>query len=202
MRERRLGAGRGGSPRGWRSAPPDAGGASGSSAATGGRIDVEAFERFVSDSEPRLRRALVAAYGPEAGRDATVDALAWAWTNWAKVQQLHNPVGYLYRVGQTKAREQRQAGLTPVAVDDGTVQTLGGPGAASARPEPWYEPGLDPALHDLTEQQRVAVVLCHGFQWTHREVAELLELSTSSVQNHVERGLAKLRRALEVNPDA
>jgi DNA-directed RNA polymerase specialized sigma24 family protein len=47
----------------------------------------------------------------------------------------------------------------------------------------------------------VAVVLCHGFQWTHREVAELLDLSPSTVQNHVERGLANLRRALEVTND-
>jgi DNA-directed RNA polymerase specialized sigma24 family protein len=39
-------------------------------------------------------------------------------------------------------------------------------------------------------------VLCHGFAWTHREVAELLGVSPSTVQNHVERGLDKLRACL------
>lgn len=156
----------------------------------------------------------MAAYGPEAGREAAVDALAWAWTHWVKVQQLHNPVGYLYRVGQTKAREARNAGLAPMMLLGSPVEALPhrrwsvgaeplrSDGGEAGSGEPWFEPGLDPALQDLTEHQRVAVVLCHGFQWTHREVAELLDLSSSSVQNHVERGLAKLRRALEVNPDA
>lgn len=152
---------------------------------------VLAFDRFVRDVEPRLRRALVAAYGPEAGRDAAVDALGWAWAHWDRVAGMENPAGYLYRVGQTKAREQRR----PVVL--ATHQPTATDGAA-----PWVEPQLEPALLALTEAQRVAVVLCHGFQWTHREVAELLDLSPSTVQNHVERGLAHLRRALEVNDDA
>jgi len=36
----------------------------------------------------------------------------------------------------------------------------------------------------------------HGFGWTLREVAELTGTSVSTVQNHLERGLAHLRRAL------
>ena len=149
-----------------------------------------AYETFLAEAEPRLRRALVAAYGPAAGREATVDALAWAWEHWDRVERLDNPVGYLYRVGQTEARKARR---TPPPVEVHPV--------ATGR-EPWFEPGLEPALLALTEHQRVAVVLCHGFGWTHREVADLLDVSTSSVQSHVERGLANLRRALEVDPDA
>jgi RNA polymerase sigma-70 factor (ECF subfamily) len=149
-----------------------------------------AFDGFVREVEPRLRRALVAAYGPQAGRDATVDALGWAWANWDRVEALENPAGYLYRVGQTKAREDRRP-LHVVPPDR----------AVAERSTPWVEPNLEPALLALSEQQRVAVVLCHGFQWTHREVAELLDLSPSTVQNHVERGLANLRRALEVTND-
>ncbi len=149
-----------------------------------------AFEGFVSDAEPRLRRALVAAYGPAVGREATIDALGWAWRHWDRLVDLDNPVGYLYRVGQTEARNARR---TPPPIEPPDV---GGGG------EPWFEPALEPALLALSEQQRVAVVLCHGFGWTHREVAGLLEVSTSSVQTHVERGLAHLRRALEVDSDA
>ena len=59
--------------------------------------------------------------------------------------------------------------------------------------------GID--MHYVEQGQGPLVVLCHGFQWTHQEVAELLELSRSTVQNHVERGLAHLRRALEVDTD-
>lgn len=48
----------------------------------------------------------------------------------------------------------------------------------------------------------MCVVLVHGFQWTHQEVADLLDLSRSSVQNHVERGIESLRRAMGVSHDA
>lgn len=37
------------------------------------------FEAFVRESEPKLSRALAAAYGFEDGRDATAEALAYAW---------------------------------------------------------------------------------------------------------------------------
>ena len=49
------------------------------------------FDDFVADVEPRLRRALVAAYGPEAGREATADALAWAWQHWDRLRGWTTP---------------------------------------------------------------------------------------------------------------
>ena len=41
------------------------------------KLDV--FSRFVELVEPRLLRALIASAGPDAGRDATADALLNAW---------------------------------------------------------------------------------------------------------------------------
>ncbi|MCP3856296.1 MAG: RNA polymerase sigma factor [Actinomycetia bacterium] len=70
----------------------------------------------------------------------------------------------------------------------------------SARPEPWAEPQLEPALDLLSENQRVAVVLRHSFEWTYDEIAELLDISVSTVRNHLNRGLEKLRQSLEVDP--
>ena len=53
------------------------------------------FERFVRSHEGRLRIALVAAYGAADGRAAAVDAMSWAWENWPRLREMHNPVGYL-----------------------------------------------------------------------------------------------------------
>ena len=64
---------------------------------------------------------------------------------------------------------------------------------------PSFEPGLLPALEDLTESQRTAVVLVHGFGWSQVEVAELLDVSASTLRTHLSRGLAKLQNALEVD---
>lgn len=143
------------------------------------------FSEFFARAEPRLRRSLVAAYGGQVGRDAAANAFAWAWENWDEVTAMRNPLGYLYRVGQSSVRQRK----TPVTFD------------APVPPEPWVEPGLAPGLVALSERQRVAVVLIHGYGWTHREVAELTGTSISTVQNHLERGLAQLRRALGADHD-
>jgi RNA polymerase sigma factor (sigma-70 family) len=67
--------------------------------------------------------------------------------------------------------------------------------------ESWVEPALPAALAELTERQRLAVGLVHGYGWTLREVAELCGLRVTTVQNHLERGLAHLRARLEVRED-
>ena len=101
---------------------------------------------------------------------------------------MENPGGYVYRVGQNVAIRRRRS------------HSVGFPVAPAHLP--WIEPGLPGALEELTERQRVVVVLVHGFGYRHREVAELLEVSKSSVQRHLERGLKKLRSSLGVDDHA
>jgi DNA-directed RNA polymerase specialized sigma24 family protein len=57
-------------------------------------------------------------------------------------------------------------------------------------------------LAGLTDAQRTAVILVHGFGWTLREVAELNGIKVPSVQTHLERGMHKLRISLEVEERA
>jgi DNA-directed RNA polymerase specialized sigma24 family protein len=147
-----------------------------------GEIDRDEFENFVHDVEPGLHRALVASLGFERGRDATAEALAWAWQNFSRAKELDNRVAYLYRVGQSKSRSRK----TPFVFE------------RSASHDPLYDPGLAPALESLTEHQRIAVVLINGFDWKLREVAELMNVSVSTVQTHLERAMQSLRNKLEV----
>ena len=83
----------------------------------------------------------------------------------------------------TRGRRRRQPVL--FAVPDGSDYS--------------FEPGLPGALARLTERQRLAVVLVHGYGYTHREVAELTGIRQTTVQNHLTRGLASLRSTLGVN---
>ena len=147
---------------------------------------MDGFEEFYVEVEPKLRRALVAALGPTRGREGTAEAMAYAWEHWVRVEQMEFPVAYLFRVGQTRSRERNQPVVFPATVGVDV---------------PWIEPGLPAALAALSEHQRVAVVLAHGYGWTHREGGELLGISPSSVQNHVERAMTKLQAALEVHSD-
>ena len=150
---------------------------------------VDEFEVFVRDAERRLSIAFAASYGPELGREATAEALAYAWQNWDRIAVMTNPVGYLFRVGQSRVRRFRFK--RPPVVPE-----------IAERAEPWVEPGLPGALAALSQRQRLAVVLIEGFGWTQSEVAELIGISRSSVQKHLDRGLASMRAALGVSSDA
>ena len=146
------------------------------------------FTAFVKEAEPPLQRALVARWGVDVGRQATADALSWGWEHWQRVEEMGNPIGYLYRVGCTKARRSRKRApleLPPVAPEH----------------SPWVEPQLPNALAALTQRQRTAVVLIHSFGWTHQEVAELLGLARGSIQRHEAAALRKLERSLKAGHD-
>jgi RNA polymerase sigma-70 factor (ECF subfamily) len=146
------------------------------------------FLLFARSVEPGLRAALVSFHGAQAGMEATNDALVYAWSHWDRVRSMRNPAGYLYRVGQRAGRRPRmkrpvpQPSAVPIAT-------------------PWVEPGLQDALESLTRRQRQVVVLIEGYEWTQAEVAELLGISKSAVQTHLERGLHWLREALGVGYD-
>ena len=147
-----------------------------------------AFTRFVKGVEPRLSYAFAAAYGPEVGADVTSEALAWAWEHWDRVEVMGNAAGYLYRVGQSKARWYHRPRVLFSSMPASEVQGLA--------------PELPDALEQLTKQQRVTVLLIHGLGYSEREVADLLGLSRWSVRTHANRGLTRLRSALGVMVDA
>jgi RNA polymerase sigma factor (sigma-70 family) len=155
---------------------------------------VSTFAGFVATCEPGLRRALVAAFGPEIGRDAAAEALAWAWQHWDDVRGMANPGGYLFRMGRNAARRR----LRREARGRELEAAQGGSGGAT---EPAGEPGLTAALAALSERQRTAVLLVHGDGYTLVAAATVMGCSPSTVRNHLSRGLSRLRAALGVVTD-
>jgi DNA-directed RNA polymerase specialized sigma24 family protein len=143
------------------------------------------FEAFMQVEGARLRRVLTAHFGIEVGPDVAADALAWAWEHWDDVRSMVNPVGYLYRVGQSSARRHRRWARRVVLPPEDVSGDM-----------PMSEPGLDAALTRLSAAQRVAVVLVHGLDWSYQDTADVLGVPVSSVRNYVHRGLERLRREL------
>jgi RNA polymerase sigma-70 factor (ECF subfamily) len=151
------------------------------------------FESFVDNARVKLRKALVARYGPEVGSEAAAEAIAYAWQHWNRVSEMENAVGYLYRVAQTSVRRhhrwRRTLALPPERPQPDFAEEHGAAGA---------DLGLHDALARLRPDERVAVVLVHGYAWAYQEVADLLDVPVSTVRNHVHRGLNRLRNGLEM----
>jgi RNA polymerase sigma factor (sigma-70 family) len=145
---------------------------------------VEEFTKFVREVEPRLRRALIATHGRERGREATTEALGWAWEHWSRVEATQNPVAFLYRVGQSRSRRRKLRVTVERPVSHEMI----------------VEPGLTQALASLSQRQRTVVLLVEGAGWTQAETAAVLGLKLSTVQKHVERALTHLRQSLQVEP--
>ena len=141
------------------------------------------YTEFVVVAEPRLRRALTAAFGAEVGREAAAEALAYGWQHWDRVGAMANPAGYLFRVGQGRARRMRSRRVVVAQ-------------AVSGSDDPWVEPGLAGALAKLSERQRVVVSLLHAFDWSMSEVADLLGVSKATVQSYEKRAMGKLQKEL------
>lgn len=139
----------------------------------------------------RVRRALVARYGAETGLEAAADVAEWAVANSDELAAASNPGGLLYRVGQSKARRYQRWSSRPGPLV---------PARDIAEREPALLDLFD-ALRRLREPQRIAVVLVHAHGERYEDVAAVLGISTSAVNNHVHRGLRRLRQLLETQDE-
>ena len=148
------------------------------------------FDELIDQVRGRLLPVLWSKWGIEVGGDICCEVEEYAWANRNRLLGMSNPLGFLYRVAQSKAR--RYARWTKQAT------------FPSRFPDVVHE---DPQLHDmlqllasLTADQRTCVLLVHGFGWGYDEVAELLGMKRSAVNNHVHRGMTRLRSEAFVEP--
>lgn len=150
----------------------------------------DSFEELIDLVRGRLLPVLWSKWGIEVGGDICCEVEEYAWENRDRLLRMSNPLGFLYRVSQSKARRYSR--------------WLKRTTFPSRFPDVVHE---DPQLHDtlqvlavLSPDQRACVLLVHGFGWTYNEVAELLGMNRSEVNNHVHRGLAHLRTITIADP--
>ena len=151
--------------------------------------DETSYTAFVREVQERVQHSLVAGFGVEIGREAAEDALVYAWEHWDRISDMVNPAGYVFRVGHRLAQKMVRRENRAVAFPD--------PPVVSNPVE--IEPGLTDALACLSARQRMVVVLVDGFGVSQRETAALLGIRRTSVQKHLERGMARLRAEMGVS---
>ena len=98
---------------------------------------------------------------------------------------MDNPIGYLYRVGRSRTRGRRYRVVFARA--DGGDQ--------------WFEPRLGDARRRSPNASGSRSGSCTGTGGRCARSADVCGLRVTTVQNHLERGTARLRALLGVSED-
>jgi DNA-directed RNA polymerase specialized sigma24 family protein len=146
-------------------------------------VEPRDFDGFYAEIRAGLAKALVARYGRDLAAELNADVAVYAWEHRDRLLAMENPIGYLYRVAQSKSRRySRWNRRAPTAAARAESPSL---------PEP--DPELAREVAALPVKQRMCVVLIHGYQWTYEEAAATLGLSVPAVRNQLHRGMRTLR---------
>jgi RNA polymerase sigma factor (sigma-70 family) len=137
-----------------------------------------------------LLRSIAAKYGADLAPDLVADALTEAWEHWDRVADATNQPGYVYRIADRLGAAAVKADAKFPAIH--LVADLN-----DAQPDI----DLANALDQLSTRQRQVVMLIKAWGYSYAEVGELLGVTQPTLRNHLNRGFAKLREALDEGAD-
>jgi RNA polymerase sigma factor (sigma-70 family) len=149
------------------------------------------FQLAVDQHRDQLARFLAATVGPVEAEDCLQETLISALRAYPRLRAGSNVRAWLFTIARNKALDEHRARArrpVPVlAVPEGASQ----PDAASSEdPELWDQ------VRELPPKQRAAVVLRFVNDFSHREVASVLECSEDAARRSLHEGLSKLRKEM------
>ncbi|MPQ97402.1 SigE family RNA polymerase sigma factor [Modestobacter sp. I12A-02628] len=158
----------------------------------------EAFSSFVREHSPSLMRTAYLLTGDRGhAEDLAQTALAKAYGHWSRVEAADQPVAYVRRL----MVNAHLSWLRRLASTEQVVERVPDPGTDDGHAARALGGQLRDALRELSPRVRTAVVLRFYDDHSRAETARLMGCSVSTVDNHVTRGLAALRRLLADDPE-
>ena len=145
--------------------------------------DTVSLVQFLDVARPGLDRAFRSMYGREVGAEVLADVEAWAVEHQGRLLTMTNPVGYLFRVGQSSARKYQRYSRS-------FAESLNADLTSFCE----FDTDLVRVLGHLTLHQRTALLLVHGYGWRLEDAATYMNCSISTVRNHLRRGERRVQR--------
>jgi RNA polymerase sigma-70 factor (ECF subfamily) len=157
--------------------------------------DLAAFGRLVDAHQNAVRAFLRRLIGNHADADDLAqEAFTRAWEVLDRFDGGSNLRTFICGVAYQYWRRARRAAARRRAREDAYAEL------ADAETEPLARAAqrlaLRKAMDDLPQDQRAALALCLGQDFTHAEAAHVLGLPLGTVKSHVTRGRARLQAAL------
>lgn len=155
-----------------------------------------AFGRLVQMHQQALRAFLWRLCGNAADADDLAqDSFVFAWEHIGRFDpgpdfgRSFRP--WLFGIAWRKYRTRKRGWLRLIRRESAAAAT-----ETSFAPDPGLKLDLVKAAETLPVEQRAAVLLCLGAEFTHVEAAEVLALPLGTVKSHVARGREKLAAML------
>ena len=156
------------------------------------------FTDFVADHGGQLLRTACLVTGDtHLGEDLLQSALAKAYGSWAKVRAADHPAAYVRRL----MINTHLSWVRRLTNTERPLERFPDGGSADHQAAHAETDEMRRALLRLSPRVRTAVVLRYFEDLTEAETAQVMGCSRSTVNNHVTRGLAALRRLLAPGQD-
>ena len=148
----------------------------------------DAFGRLVQMHQQALRAFLRRLCGNAADADDLAqEAFVFAWEHIARFDPARPFRPWLFGIAWRKYRERKRGWLRLLKRENAAASD-----ETSFAPDPGLKLDLVKATSTLPPEQRAAVLLCLGAEFTHAEAAEALALPLGTVKSHINRGREKL----------
>lgn len=163
--------------------------------------DVDAFEAiFRRLSEPVFRYVCGMVSDESLAHDLTQDTFAKLWTVRDRMESVDSLRGYVFRMARnrvynqhrnTRTRRENRAQLHENTPDASP------PAPDEALDADLLQDRLQQWIQDLPPRQREALTLRRQQELSHDAIADLMDISPSTVNNHITRALKSLRERLD-----
>jgi RNA polymerase sigma-70 factor (ECF subfamily) len=151
----------------------------------------DAFGRLVHMHQQGLR-AFLRRLGARDADDIAQETFVFAWEHMARFDSARPFRPWLFGIAWRKFREGKRSWLRRLTRQGHATADM----ETALQPDPGLKLDLAKALGDLSPEQKAALLLCLGCEFTHAEAAEALAMPLGTVKSHVARGREKLVAAL------
>jgi RNA polymerase sigma-70 factor (ECF subfamily) len=154
----------------------------------------DAFGRLVQMHQQALRAFLRRLCGNAADADDLAqETFVFAWEHITRFDPARSFRPWLFGIAWRKSRERKRGFLRLIRRETRAAEAV----ETITQCDPGLRLDLEKVTANLPAEQRAALLLCLGCEFSHAEAAEALALPLGTVKSHVARGREKLIAALE-----
>jgi RNA polymerase sigma factor (sigma-70 family) len=158
--------------------------------------ETQSFEEFFEAESPVLFRRLCLVTGNRYEAEEVIqDAFVVVFERWERVQEMDDPVGYLYRTAFNVFKKRSRRAALALRRTLGLAQSVDEFAAADTRSV------IADALSMLTPRQRAAIVLTDLLGYNSTTAGQVLGVRPVTIRVLASQGRAAMRRAMEPRDD-